>query len=252
MTIPMTILFIIVTFIRCYHLSLRIPPGTCQKRKKNRIRGGTDRGKGRQGRIKRRGGVIEKERGSERRRRPPCTKRSLAPYFLTLTLASNRKHVRYLTETRWRRAYIIGPAYTDDIDSLRSMKHAVGDDWGRLRSQGVRVCACSTSAVCARVLRLYLRASLPVRSTVRPSVHPFIRPSVRPSVCRPTDRSVGSPRVSVKKRKSTGKRDVRADSGSFVIRSHGRTRDWGSRSYLQDGRNFMSYNGQRARARHGP
>lgn len=82
------------------------------------------------------------------------TKRFFAPYFLTRT--SNRKHVRYLTETRWRRAYIIGSAYTDDdIDSLRSMKLAGGDDWGR-RWQGCGACVRASNVCHARVSSLSL------------------------------------------------------------------------------------------------
>lgn len=111
-----------------------------------------------------------KARGEERkeirreREGRAFTKRFFAPYFLTRT--SNRKHVRYLTETRWRRAYIIGSAYTDDdIDSLRSMKLAGGDDWGRrwqccdacVRLERVsRSCPALSSS-----LSLYLAASRP-------------------------------------------------------------------------------------------
>lgn len=100
----------------------------------------------------------------------------------------------------------------------------------------VHICTC----VCARArarTRLYHRASHPVC----------------PSVCRP-DRPIGRtvrPRVNAKKRKKNArKRDARADSGSFVIRSYGRTRDWGSdRSYLRRMEEILCRimdNGQRA------
>lgn len=58
------------------------------------------------------------------------------------------------------------------------MKHAVGDDWGRLRSR-VQCVRASTSAVCARTY-----PSLSPRISPRPSVHP----SVRLSVGRPIGR----------------------------------------------------------------
>lgn len=86
----------------------------------------------------------------------------------------------------------------------------------------VRICGARVYARARARTRLYLRASHPVC----------------PSVCRP-DRPIGRPtvrpRVNAKERKKNArKRDARADSGSFVIRSHGRTRDWGSdRSYLR-------------------
>lgn len=110
------------------------------------------------------------------------------------------------------------------------------------RTKCARVHVCGV-CVCVRVLV---------------SITSHLSPFVHPSVCLSVDRSVGSPllppsRVWKRERKREWERDVRVDSGSFVIRSHGRTRDWGSRSYLQDGRNFMSYNGQqRTHTRHGP
>ena len=101
--------------------------------------------KARKGRIERRGTRFQQSDSSH-------------PIFSRAR--SNRKHVRYLTETRWRRAYIIGSAYTDDdIDSLRSMKLAGGDDWGR-RWQGCDACVRASNVCHARVLALSLSLSL--------------------------------------------------------------------------------------------
>lgn len=121
------------------------------------------------------------------------------------------------------------------------MKHAVGDDWGRLRSR----------VQCVRVFTfaMYVCARVPVSITshLSPSVHPF--------VCLSVDRSVGSPPpstlVSAKKREWEGEMcgwtRVRSLSDPMV----GHATEVADPIY-RDGRNFMSYNGQRTHTRHSP
>lgn len=114
------------------------------------------------------------------------------------------------------------------------------------------VCACSRP----RCVCVYVRA----RARVPVSITSHLSPSVHPSVCLSVDRSVGSPPASIprecekererertREREMCGRTRVRSLSDPTV----------GHATEVADpicgnGRNFMSYNGQRTRTRHGP
>lgn len=86
------------------------------------------------------------------------------------------------------------------------MKHAVGDDWGRLRSRVRRVCV-FTSAVCARV-------PVSISAHLSPSVRSSVRPSVRSSVYLSVGQPVGRFDPHARKReRERGKRETRGWAG---------------------------------------
>lgn len=216
----MIAIIVMITFTDGRHLSSSIPTNT---RGKSDLREDEQREKARKNRA--RGRMIEKESDGEKRRPSLQSDRS-HPIF-------SRSRSRRIESTSDILRRLVDVARTSLgllIPTILTAFVRWSTPWGMI---GVvcdpgywRVCVFTSALyVCVRA-RLYHRASLPVH----------------PSVGRPIGRSTS--RFAPHEREKENERQRRADSASFVIRSHGRTRDWGGRSYLRDGRNFMSYNGQ--------
>ena len=141
-----------------------------RERERERERGGgldpeVERRTKHEGRSERRSGEKERDRAFHK---------AILRTLFSHAHVESKAHVRYLTETRWRRAYIIGSAYTnDDIDSLRSMKLARGG-WLGSSMTGLRTPVYATNVYRVRSLSLSLSLSLYLAASLPPFLSVFV------------------------------------------------------------------------------